>query len=278
MAGHLYIVATPIGNLDDITRRAINILEQVDIIAAEDTRHSRTLLNYLGIDSKIIAYHEHNEEKLTGQLIEKLNDGISIALISDAGTPLISDPGYRLVSAAHDANIIVIPVPGASAVIAGLTVSGLFCSKFIFEGYLPTKVVARRNYLRTLVIESKTLIFYEAPHRIFDLIKDMNFVFGGSRNVTIARELTKKHEQIVRDTLSNMKLKIENNEIKNKGEFVVVLEGGKNNSVEDSEILRINKILTERISSKDAILLTAKITGRKKNDIYKLVHKNDKMN
>ena len=270
-------MATPIGNLDDITMRAANILEQAELIAAEDTRHSKKLLNHLGIDTKIIAYHEHSEKKLTSQLIEKLINGISIALISDAGTPLISDPGYKLVSAAHDANIAVVPIPGASAVITGATASGLSCNKFIFEGYLSSKAVSRRKYLRSLVLESKTLIFYEAPHRILDLINDMNSIFGKSRNVTIARELTKKHEQIVRGTLSSIKNKIENNKITNKGEFVVILEGNKVNLVKDLEILRINKILIEKISSKDAVSLTAKITGRKKNEIYELVHKNDKI-
>jgi len=277
MAGSLYIVATPIGNLDDITRRAANILEQVELIAAEDTRHSRKLLNHLGIGNKIIAYHEHNEDKLTGQLIEKLIDGKSIALVSDAGTPLISDPGYKLVSAAHDENITVIPVPGSSAMVAGLTASGLSCDKFVFHGYLSAKPLARRKFLRNLVLESKTLVFYEAPHRILDLIEEMYSIFGELRRVTIARELTKKHEQIVRDTLLNIKSKIENNEIKNKGEFVVIVEGNKDNLVKDSEILRINKILTETVSSKDAVLLTAKITKRKKNEIYKLVHKNHKL-
>ena len=277
MAGSLYIVATPIGNLDDITKRAANMLEHVELIAAEDTRHSRKLLNHLGIDNKIIAYHEHNEEKLTDQLIEKLIDGKSIALISDAGTPLISDPGFKLVSAAHDKNIAVIPVPGSSAVIAGLTASGLSCDKFVFHGYLSSKSPSRKKYLKTLVTESKTLVFYEAPHRILDLIEEMCSIFGEFRYATIARELTKKHEQIVRDTLSNIKSKIENNEIKNKGEFVVILEGNKNNLVKDSEILRINKILTEIVSSKDAVLLTAKITKRKKNEIYKLVHNSSKI-
>ena len=277
MAGSLYIVATPIGNLDDITKRAANMLEHVELIAAEDTRHSRKLLNHLGIDNKIIAYHEHNEEKLTDQLIKKLIDGKSIALISDAGTPLISDPGFKLVSVAHDKNIAVIPVPGSSAVIAGLTASGLSCDKFVFHGYLSPKSSSRQKYLKTLATESKTLVFYEAPHRILGLIEEMYSIFGIFRYVTIARELTKKHEQIARDTLSNIKSKIENNEIKNKGEFVVILEGNKNNLVKDSEILRINKILTEIVSPKDAVLLTAKITKRKKNDIYKLVHKSSKI-
>ena len=275
MSGCLYIVATPIGNLDDITKRAISILDQVDLIAAEDTRHSRKLLNHLDINNNIIAYFEHNEEKLTTKLIDKLIGGVSIALISDAGTPLISDPGYKLVSAAYNANITVIPIPGPSSAIAALSTSGLPCVKFIFEGYLPPKKVARQKYLKTLILEKRTLIFYETPHRILSSIKDMHSIFGGDRYVTIARELTKKHEQITRDNLFNIKSKIETTEIKNKGEFVIILEGNRDDSIKDSEILRINKILRDKISSKDAISLTSKITGKKKNEIYKLVHESD---
>ena len=275
MSGSLYIVATPIGNLDDITKRAISILEQVDLIAAEDTRHSRKLLNHLGINNNIIAYFEHNEEKLTSNLIEKLIGGMSIALISDAGTPLISDPGHKLVSAAYNADISVIPIPGPSSVIAALSTSGLPCIKFVFEGYLPPKEIARRKYLKTLILEQRTLIFYETPHRILASIEDMHTIFGGQRHVTIARELTKKHEQITRDNLSNIKSKIETSEIKNKGEFVIILEGTRDDLIKDSEILRINSILRDKISSKDAVSLTSKITGKKKNEVYKLVHENN---
>ena len=275
MSGCLYIVATPIGNLDDITKRAINTLDQVDLIAAEDTRHSRKLLNHLDINNNIIAYFEHNEEKLTSNLIEKLIGGMSIALISDAGTPLISDPGHKLVSAAYNADISVIPIPGPSSVIAALSTSGLPCIKFVFEGYLPPKEIARRKYLKTLILEQRTLIFYETPHRILASIEDMHTIFGGQRHVTIARELTKKHEQITRDNLSNIKSKIETSEIKNKGEFVIVLEGNRDDLIKDSEILRINSILRDKISSKDAVSLTSKITGKKKNEVYKLVHENN---
>ena len=276
MTGSLYIVATPIGNLGDITHRAIDILKKVDIIAAEDSRRSRILLDYFSISNNVVSYHEHNEEKKTSQLIEFLKNGKSIALISDAGTPLISDPGYKLVSSAHDEGITVIPIPGTSAIVAGLSVSGLSCNKFIFEGYLPTKTISRRKYLKQLVSESRTLIFYEAPHRILESIEDMHAVFGSSRLVTITRELTKKHEQILRGTLSSIKLKIEIGEIKNKGEFVIIVEGNNENLVTDSEILRINRILSEKVSSKDAIKLIAEITGKKKNDVYKLIMKNDK--
>lgn len=276
MAGHLYIVATPIGNLGDITKRAIEILQQVDLIAAEDTRRSKILLEHFAISSEIIAYHEHNENKLTPKLIKYLDSGKSIALISDAGTPLINDPGYKLVISAHDKDIKVIPIPGVSAVITGLSVSGIPCNKFIFEGYLPSKTISRKKYLKTLITESRTLVFYEAPHRISELIDDMCIIFGSSRRIAIARELTKKHEQILQGTLSSIKLKIETGEIKNKGEFVVLVEGEQENLICNSEILRINHILLEKLSSKDAIKLTAQITKKKKNDIYKLVVENDK--
>jgi len=274
--GSLYIVATPIGNLGDITQRAIDILKKVDLIAAEDSRRSRVLLDYCAISNDVVSYHEHNEEKQTSQLIEFLKNGKSIALISDAGTPLVSDPGYRLVSSAHDEGITVIPIPGSSAVVTGLSVSGLSCNKFIFEGYLPTRTISRKKYLKSLVSESRTLIFYEAPHRILESIGDMLTVFGSSRLVSITRELTKKHEQISRGTLSSIKLKIETGEIKNKGEFVILVEGNSENHIADSEVLRINRILAEKVSSKDAIKMTAKITKKKKNDVYKLVMQNDK--
>ncbi len=276
MNGSLYIVATPIGNLGDITQRAIDILKKVDLIAAEDSRRSRVLLDYCAISNDVVSYHEHNEEKQTSQLIEFLKNGKSIALISDAGTPLVSDPGYRLVSSAHDEGITVIPIPGSSAVVTGLSVSGLSCNKFIFEGYLPTRTISRKKYLKSLVSESRTLIFYEAPHRILESIGDMLTVFGSSRLVSITRELTKKHEQISRGTLSSIKLKIETGEIKNKGEFVILVEGNSENHIADSEVLRINRILAEKVSSKDAIKMTAKITKKKKNDVYKLVMQNDK--
>ena len=276
MNGSLYIVATPIGNLGDITQRAIDILKKVDLIAAEDSRRSRVLLDYCAISNDVVSYHEHNEEKQTSQLIEFLKNGKSIALISDAGTPLVSDPGYRLVSSAHDEGITVIPIPGSSAVVTGLSVSGLSCNKFIFEGYLPTRTISRKKYLKLLVSEPRTLIFYEAPHRILESIEDMLTVFGSSRLVSITRELTKKHEQISRGTLSSIKLKIETGEIKNKGEFVILVEGNSENHIADSEVLRINRILAEKVSSKDAIKMTAKITKKKKNDVYKLVMQNDK--
>lgn len=273
MEAALYIVATPIGNLGDISERAIEILKQVDLIAAEDTRHSKTLLERCGIQSKVCAYHEHNEEKVTQQLIQQLQEGQSIALISDAGTPLINDPGYKLVVAAHDNDIQVVPIPGPSAIITALSASGLPTNKFTFEGYLPAKSEARKKCLQELMSESRTLVFYEAPHRIVESIKIMQEIFGAERRVTIARELTKQFEQIVRDNLSAINEKIESGEIKIKGEFVIIVEGALETLVTDKEALRINQILSEKLPPKDTAGLTAKITGKKKNEVYKLALK-----
>jgi 16S rRNA (cytidine1402-2'-O)-methyltransferase len=276
MDAALYIVATPIGNLGDISQRAIEILKQVDLIAAEDTRHSKTLLERFGIKTKMSAYHEHNEEKVTQQLIQQLIGGESIALISDAGTPLINDPGYKLVVVAHDNNIQVVPIPGPSAIITALSASGLPTNKFIFEGYLSAKSEARKTRLNELKNESRTLVFYEAPHRIVESVKIMQEIFGAERRVTIARELTKQFEQIVRDNLFVINEKIESGEVKIKGEFVVVVEGAQETSITDKEALRINQILSEKLSPKDAAGLTAKITGKKKNEVYQLALNDDK--
>jgi len=271
LSGSLYIVATPIGNLGDVSERAIEVLKQADLIAAEDTRHSKTLLERFAIKTKVKAYHEHNEEQFTSKLIQQIVDGESIALISDAGTPLINDPGYKLVTAAHDNGIKVVPVPGPSAIITALSACGLPTNKFIFEGYLPAKKEARKKCLKELVSESRTLIFYEAPHRIRDSIQDMHDVFGSERRVTIARELTKQYEQIVRDNLSVINEKLISEEIKHKGEFAVIVEGAQEISITDKEVLRINQILSEKLSPKDAAGLTAKISGKKKNEVYQMV-------
>ncbi|MGB1799370.1 MAG: 16S rRNA (cytidine(1402)-2'-O)-methyltransferase [Gammaproteobacteria bacterium] len=266
----MYIVATPIGNLGDISERAVEVLKQADLIAAEDTRHSKTLLERFGIKTKVTAYHEHNEEKVTQQLIQQIQNGDSIALISDAGTPLINDPGYNLVVSAHDNKIQVVPIPGPSAIITALSASGLPTNKFIYEGYLPAKSEARKTRLNELKNESRTLVFYEAPHRIIESLKIMQEVFAAERRVTIARELTKQFEQIVRAPLNEINEKLASEEIKHKGEFVVIVEGAKELAISDEEVLRINQILSEKLSPKDAAGLTAKITGKKKNDVYKL--------
>ena len=266
--GRLFIVATPIGNLDDISARAREVLASVDIIAAEDTRHSRIMLSRLGINTKLISYHDHNERKLAQSLINKIKAGTDIGLISDAGTPLINDPGYQLVSAAHTAGIKVIPIPGPSALVAALSVSGLTTDRFVFEGYLPSRYAARRKRLSELVSETRTLVFFEAPHRIPEFIEDALSVFGTNRMVTIARELTKVHETIHRDQLGRLPAWINNEQTCLKGEFVVLIQGEPSvHRHDDSQ--RILEILLKEVSLRDAVNLTARITGRKRNEIYK---------
>lgn len=276
MLGNLYIVATPIGNLADISMRAIETLKKVDFIAAEDTRHSRILLGNFAINTKIISYHEHNENKQSGLLIKKILKGQSIALICDAGSPLINDPGYKLVCMAHDHHIKTIPIPGPSAIVTALSVCGLPTNKFIFEGYLPTKKEACQSQLIELKNDSRTLVFYETPHRIIRTIKILQEVFGNKRRVTIAKEITKKFEQIVRGSVEEISLCFENGNIKDRGEFVILIEGEQNISTSSKEVLRVNQILSEHLSHNIAAKLTAKITGEKKNEVYKLtLNKND---
>lgn len=270
MSGILYIVATPIGNLGDMGSRAVEILKSVSLIAAEDTRHSKSLLQHFGINTNTCAYHEHNEEKQTNNLIEKLQNDESIALISDAGTPLINDPGFRLVSAAVALDIPVVPVPGPSAVITALSVAGLPTDRFVYEGYLPAKSGARKKKLSLLINEPRTLVFYETPHRIQDSIRDIATVFGETRRITLARELTKQFEQIVHGDINAIMQQIENDTIKQKGEFVIVIEGAEETVIDDAEILRIYQLLAEKMSPKDAVVLTANITGKNKNAVYEI--------
>lgn len=266
----LYIVATPIGNLGDISQRAIDVLKAVDLIAAEDTRHSKTLLQSFTITTPVRAYHEHNEDETTARLIELLVAGQSIALISDAGTPLINDPGYKLVAAALENGIAVVPVPGPSAIIAALSVAGLPTHRFAFEGYLPAKTTARKKLLETLKQESRTLVFFETPHRIQDALEDIQSTFGSQRRVSIARELTKRFEQVVLAPVANIIADIADAVITSKGEFVIVVEGATDSPAEDNEVMRVHAILATKLSSRDAVLLTTRITGRSKNDVYKL--------
>ena len=270
MNGTLYIVATPIGNLGDMSPRAVEILKSVAIIAAEDTRHSKPLLQHFGIKTDTCAYHEHNEDKQTGALIETLKNNESVALISDAGTPLINDPGFRLVASALENGITVTPVPGPSAVITALSVAGLPTDRFVYEGYLPAKTSARKTKLEQLKHEPRTIIFYETPHRITEAMNDIVTVFGETRRMTLARELTKKFEQIVHGESKSIQQQLLDDRIKQKGEFVIVINGMEETALADVEVLRIQNILEEKLSTKDAAALTAKITGRKKNEIYEL--------
>lgn len=221
MQGSLYLVATPIGNLEDITFRAVRVLSEVDLIAAEDTRHSRKLLNHYQIQTPLLSYHEHNEQKRTPQLIDKLNHGLQIALISDAGTPCVSDPGYRLVSACQAAGVKVVPVPGPSALIAALCAAGLPTDSFLFQGYLPVKQKARLDLLRKLQAVQRTLVFYEAPHRLIKSLNDIVTVYGDDCPMAIARELTKRHEEIYRGTARSAQDYFQRTNV--KGELVLLL-------------------------------------------------------
>ncbi len=265
------MVATPIGNLEDISARARRVLAEVDIIAAEDTRHSKKLLSHLGINTPMYAYHDHNERSAAPDIIEQLKQGRNIALISDAGTPLVHDPGYQLVKLAHECSIRLVPVPGACALTGALSVAGLASDRFVFEGFLPQKPTARRLRLQELAAETRTLVFYEAPHRIQAFIKDSIDVFGINRQACIARELSKYYETVKNDTLGNLAAWMEKEENQRRGEFVIVVQGNDNSpELDEQEAVRILKVLIQATSVKQAASLAAEITGLKKNDLYKL--------
>lgn len=268
-AGVLYLVATPIGNLDDITQRAILVLKEVDFIAAEDTRHSQRLLSHLGIKTKLLSYHEHNEDYITSQFLDELESGKSIAVISDAGTPLISDPGYRLVSQAHDRNLCVVPVPGVCAAIAALCAAGLATDSFSFEGFPPAKRGARLQFFETFSTSEKTLIFYVSCHRILETLQDMEAVFGAERRVSFAREITKTFETIKRMTLAELIDWVDSDANQRKGEIVLVLEGNKVETVDVQQSDKYLSILLAELPVKQAVALVVKMTGENKNDLYK---------
>ena len=265
----LYVIATPIGNLDDMTPRAVNTLKAVDIIACEDTRTSGKLLNHFNIDTKTWAYHEHNSDVQTPKIIEMIENGHPIALISDAGTPLVSDPGFQLVQAAHQSGVTVVPVAGVSAVIAALSVAGLPSDRFSFLGFLPAKTHGRQKQLEDLKARLETLIFYEAPHRIAACLADMSAVFGADRPVTYCRELTKTFETVRKTTLGELYDFVQSDPNQQKGEIVLVVGGNlqsDNDDLErhDSLLLR----LLEDLSVKKAAALASDITGVKKNALY----------
>jgi len=269
--GILYIVATPIGNLADISQRAIDILSEVDLIAAEDTRHSRHLMQHYNIKTHMWAYHDHNEGVQTPILIEKLLAGENIALISDAGTPLLSDPGYRLVKAAHEASIRVSPVPGACAAIAALSASGLPTDQFHFCGFPPTKSSARLRFLEQFSREAASTVYYESSHRIEASLHDMAKVFGDNRVAVLARELSKTFETIRQASLLELSdwLAVDANQ--RKGEFVVIIQGQMSQQSEGAVSLEHTlKVLLEELPVKQASKLAANITGEKKNIAYKM--------
>jgi 16S rRNA (cytidine1402-2'-O)-methyltransferase len=269
-AGTLYVVATPIGNLEDMTPRAVRTLSEADLIAAEDTRHSGRLLRHFGIGTRTEAIHEHNERSQVPRLVEILKGGKSIAFITDAGTPLVSDPGFHLVRAVRQAGIRVVPVPGACAAIAALSVAGLPSDRFVFEGFPPAKSAARRAVFEKLREEGRTLIFYESPHRILESLKDMSEVFGPGREAVLARELTKQFETLRAGGLEELLEWAGRDADQQLGEFVILIHGVPRAEREavDEEAGRVLKILLDELPVSQATALAARITGLKKNKLY----------
>jgi 16S rRNA (cytidine1402-2'-O)-methyltransferase len=272
VVGKLYIVATPIGNLADITLRALEVLKQVDVIAAEDTRHSGRLLSHYGVGTSVLSLHNYNEQARSEQIIGRLLKGESVALISDAGTPLVSDPGYRLVSLAHENAVEVVPIPGACAAIAGLVTSGMPTDRFVFEGFLPAKGEKRKQRLLRLADESRTIILYESVHRIMNLLDLMVEVFTEDRPLSIARELTKNFETIYFGTAASVRERLTQASSEQRGEFVVVVQGvaQKKTDDDDQEARRVLTILLEELPLKQSVKLAVEITGGRRKALYQL--------
>ncbi len=267
--GNLYIVATPIGNLEDITLRAIRVLKEADLIAAEDTRHTQKLLAKFDIHSALTSYHDHNKEEKAPVLVAKMLEGKSVALVSDAGTPGISDPGYFLINLAVDQKIPVVPIPGATAAIAALSISGLPTDSFVFEGFLPSKHTARLKRLDELKEEKRTLVFYEAPHRITETLTDMAEVLG-ERKAVVTRELTKIHEEAIRGNLADVLDRLQKGSL--KGEFTIIVHGATakpaDQNIDTKEYLK-NLMLHRGLTKKEAIAAAAEELGLPKKDVYK---------
>ena len=271
--GILYIVATPIGNLNDITMRALEVLRQVNLIAAEDTRHSRKLLDAYHIDTRLVAVHDHNEADRAGFILDRLRQGESVALISDAGTPLISDPGYRVVKAVRDAGEQVVAIPGPCAAVAALSIAGLPTDRFLFCGFLPAKQQARRKTLEALTLESATLVFYESPKRVVDCLQDIVQVMGASRMVAVAKEITKTFETVFCAGAQEVLEWLQADEQHQRGEFVVLVEGRpeqEGEQVVDAKTLRALALARENMPLKKACALVAELTGIAKNRLYEV--------
>jgi len=269
-SGQLFLVATPIGNLGDISERASKTLSEVDVVAAEDTRHSGQLLKTLGIAKPMVSLHEHNEAHRADELVERLKRGESIALVSDAGTPLISDPGFDLVCAAIAQGVRVVPIPGACAAIVALSAAGLPTDRFAFEGFLPAKASGRRERLEALSKDERTLLFYEAPHRVTETLADITTVFGADRRVVVARELTKQFETFYYGTAQELATRATQDADMNRGEIVIVVAGApaqerNANAMDTDKVLRT---LLEELSPAQAAKLTAKLTGEKRSELY----------
>lgn len=266
----MFIVATPIGNLGDISQRAVQILTKVSVVLAEDTRHSKRLFNHYGITTKLRACHQHNEESLVDWTKQQLDAGQDIALISDAGTPLISDPGFVLVRALRKDGYSVLTVPGPSSIIAALSVAGLPTDRFVFDGFLPAKRPARCTQLERYITESRTIVLLESSHRILACINDMVEVFGGLRRLVIARELTKKFETVLAGTAEQLSVLLQDDDQQTRGEFVLMIEGAKEVEQDQGEVIAMLKILMNELPLKQASALTARITGQRKNELYQL--------
>ena len=271
LTGILYIVATPIGNLQDITQRALDTFAQVDLIAAEDTRHSGLLLNHYGIKKPFFALHDHNEQEKAHILVEKLKQGSNIALISDAGTPLISDPGFHLVRQCREAGIRVVPLPGACAAITALCASGIASDRFCFEGFLPAKSKARKDKLENIAEEDRTLIFYESTHRILDTLEDMQSVLGEERYIVLAREITKTWETITGNTIKNLREWLLEDPNRTKGEMVLIVEGkpkSDNNEEISPQAVKALELIAQELPLKKAAAIVSELYGYKKNALY----------
>lgn len=269
-SGSLFVVATPIGNLDDISKRAIDVLASVDRILAEDTRHSARLLSRYGISTGVDAFHEHNERNLAPAIIRRLQSGENVALISDAGTPLINDPGFHLLKLAHERGIRVVPIPGPSAVTAALSVCGLATDRFFFEGFLPSKAQQRRARLKSLAQSTHTVVLLESPHRVLAMFEDLIEAFGGDRQATIAKELTKMFETVRTNSLETLYAWLAENTERQKGEFVIIVSGARERPAGpvDEEQRALLALLLEEFPLKTAVRLAARISGANRNSLY----------
>ena len=278
--GKLYVVATPIGNLADMSFRAVEVLKKVDLIAAEDTRHVKILLQHYGITNKLVSLHQYNEDKASAVLLEKLREGQSIALVSDAGTPLLSDPGMPLVKLVKDAGLDVVPIPGACALIAALSAAGLPVTQFSFEGFLPRTSSARKAFFNERLLSPKTWVFYESCHRILASLQDMAEILPLDREIVIARELTKLHETIVKTSLGEALALVEQNDNMRKGEFVVIVDGAvvdkKEQMITAPDQEKLLQVLLRECSIKTAVAMAVDITGVRKKLLYQAALEIDK--
>lgn len=269
-SGSLFVIATPIGNPEDLSPRAARVLGEVELLLTEDTRTSARLLRSLGLQRPLHAFYEHNERQASASILARLRDGCDVALISEAGTPLISDPGFHLVREALRAGIRVVPIPGPCALIAALVVSGMPTDRFVFEGFLPSRSAARRSRLEELGEEVRTMIFFEAPHRILTSLRDMVEVFGPQRAVTLARELTKTHETIRTGSLTWVLHWAEEDPNQRKGEITLLVEGAKGNSKQGSEAVTVLSVLLKHLPTREAVAAAHELTGARKKDLYRV--------